>query len=416
MTSRLARLALTPIIALLLGACSRDGSGSKDSAQLADSAARAMADMPGMSGTADTSSASTAVTFTAAQIAKGQVRWAAPERATVTGSVEVPGQLVPNEDRTARLAAPAQARVLRVHVSPGDRVDSGARLVTLQSQDASMAHADLTKAAAELTSRRAAAAYATTARERAERLLALKAIPRQEYERAIADDEAAQAGLKQAEAELQRAQSNAEQLGVDPRDGTMVLRSPIAGVVTTRDAVPGAVVGAGAPLLAVTDPASLWLTVALPEALASDVHVGSTLRFTVAPLPTDTFVARVQSVSATFDAATRSLPVRGVVSNVDGRLRPEMYARVWVESTGSSAISVPDSAIQRLDGKTVVFLAQPDGTGGARFVKREVQIGGTSGGRTSIVGGLTLADRVVVSGAYAVKAQLAKAKMPKMEM
>ena len=141
------------------------------------------------------------------------------------------------------------------------------------------------------------------------------------------------------------------------------------------------------------------------------------MRFAVAPFPSDTFVARVQSVSAAYDPTTRSLPVRGVVSNTKGRFRPEMYARVWVEdAVGSAAITVPDSAIQRLDGKPVVFLAEPDGKGGARFVKREVQVGGTAGGRTSIIAGLTHADRVVVSGAYAVKAQMAKAKMPKMEM
>ena len=400
------------------GACARDARDNADSARASqDSAATAMADMPGMSGAADTTAAESSVTFSAGQVANGHVRWTVPGRARVRALVEVAGQLVPNEDRTARLAASAQARVLHVHVSPGDRVAAGARLVTLQSQDASMARSDVLKAAAELSARRAQAAYTKAARERADRLLALKAIPRQDYERAVADDEAAMAGEKQADAELRRATSNASQLGVDLENGSMVLKSPIAGVVTTRDASPGAVADAGAPLVTVTDPATLWLTAALPEALTADVRIGSLLRFTVAPLPEDTFVARVQSVSAAFDPVTRSLPVRGIVANPAGRLRPEMYARVWVEGApGSGAVAVPDSAIQRLDGKAVVFVAQPDGKGGARFVKREVRVGGSAGGMTSIVAGLAPTDAVVVSGAYAVKAQMAKAKMPKMEM
>ena len=414
-----AHAALRAIAVLLLAAaCSRDTGDGKDSAKRDSASAMAdMANMPGMSGTADTSQASSSTTFSAAQIANGHVQWAPPERAAISGVIEVTGQLVPNEDRTARLAAPAQARVLRVHVSPGERVDSGARLVTMQSQEASMAQADVMKATAEVTSRRSAAAYAKAARERADRLLALKAIPRQDYERAIADDEAAQAGARQAEAELQRAQSNAEQLGVDPRDGSMTLRSPIAGVVTARDAVPGAVVGAGTALMTITDPTALWLVVAIPEGIVSDVRIGSSLHFNVAPYPADTFAARVQSVSAAYDATTRSLPIRAAVENPRARLRPEMYARVWIEATDrSAAISVPDSAIQRLDGKTVVFVAHPDSQGGARFEKRVVQVGGSANGRTSIVSGLTPSDRVVVTGAYAVKAQLAKAKMPKMEM
>lgn len=421
----LARVGIPRLLALLSAtslaiACSRDRSETKAPETTAGTSMPSMpgmADTPGASALPDSASSTSSVSFTAAQISNGRVKWALPDQASVAGVVEVPGQLIANEDRTARLAAPAQARVLRVHVSPGDRVAAGARLVTLQSQEASMALADVGKATAELASRRAAATYAKAARDRAERLLALKAIPRQDYERAIADDELARAGVTQAEAELQRARSNAMQLGVDLETGSMTLRSPIAGVVTTRDVVPGAVVNAGAQIVTVTDPTALWLAIALPEAFASGVRVGSTLRFAVAPYPVDTFVARVQSVSATFDPTTRSLPVRGVVANSRGRLRPEMYARVWVEGAGRSAvITVPDSAVQRMDGKAVVFVAHPDGKGGARFEKRLVTVGSTAGSRASVLSGLSPGEAVVVAGAYAVKAQLAKGTMPKMEM
>jgi cobalt-zinc-cadmium efflux system membrane fusion protein len=406
--------------ALVLGqqACSRDTKPGK-----ADTSAdTSMANMPGMPAaaitrdSAGTASDNNSVTLTAAQIAHGRIAWAVPTSSTMSGTVEVPGQLVVNEDRTSRLAAPAQARVLAVHVSPGDRLSRGDRLVTLQSQDASMAQADVAKAQAEVSSRRAAAAYAKTARDRTERLLSLKAIPRQDYERAIADDELARAALSQAEAELTRARAGAEQLGVDLLTGAMILRSPIGGVVISREAVPGAVVGAGTTLVTVTDPTTLWLTVALPEQLVGAVRAGSSLRFTVAAFPNDTFMARVQSVSASFDPATRSLPVRGIVSNV-GRLRPEMFAKVWVVgSARQSAIIVPDSAIQRVDGKPVVFVAHPDGKGGARFEKRNVQLGASAGGSSTVTAGVTSSEAIVVRGAYAVKAELAKGKMPKMEM
>jgi membrane fusion protein, heavy metal efflux system len=402
------------------------GCGRDRESRSADSADTTMAGMPGMEGMAGMAGMSASasatpdtnvVTLTAAQIATVRVAWATLLTTTVTGEVEVPGQLVANEDRTARIAAPAQARVLGVHVSPGDRVTPGARLVTLQSQEGSAAYADVSKAQAEVASRRAGATYAKAARDRAERLLGLKAIPRQDYERAIADDEFARALLSQAEAELRRARSAAEQLGVDVQTGAMVLRSPIGGVVTTREVAPGAVVNAGTPLLAVTDPATLWLAVALPESFASGVGRGSTLRFTVAPYPADTFSARVQSVSAAFDAATRTLPVRGIVVNVRGRLRPEMYARVWVRgSSGTRVLTVPDSAVQRLGDKSVVFVAHPDGKGGARFERRDVELGRGSQGMIPVLRGLSGNELVVVAGAYAIKAQFAKGKMPAMVM
>lgn len=395
--------------------CSRDS--ASDRSEAASKEQSGTPATPGMQGMVDTATTAPSVTLTAAQIAHGGIKWAPATQSLIAGTVEVPGQLVANEDRTARLAAPAQARVLGVHVSPGQRVSAGSRLVTLQSPEASMAQADLAKAQAELASKRAAAAYARSAKDRAERLLALKAIPRQDYERAVADDELARAGVTQAIAELQRARSNASQLGIDVRAGTMTLRSPISGVVTTRDAIPGAVVSAGSPLVTVTDPAALWLTAALPEAFAAGVQVGSFLRFTVPAFPGETFTARVQSVSASFDPATRSLPVRGLVVNTQARLRPEMFARVWVESgTRQSLVTVPESAVQRMDGADVVFVAHPAAGGSARFEKREVRVAGTSDGRTAIASGLATGVPVVTQGAYAVKAELAKARMPEMEM
>ena len=116
-----------------------------------------------------------AITLTAAQVKHGGVRWELAESREVSGRIELPGQLVPNEDRTVRLGAPAQGRVMAVHIRPGERVTSGQPLITLQSEAASAAAADDEKARSELASRRAAATYARTARERADRLLAIKA-------------------------------------------------------------------------------------------------------------------------------------------------------------------------------------------------------------------------------------------------
>lgn len=401
---RLGRLEMICALPLLLAGC--------------DAAREETADEPASPAPAGAAlTGSMSVTLTAAQIANGKIAWAPVTLAATSVSVEVTGQLLVNDDRTARVSSPAQARAVTVHVSPGDRVARGARLVTLVSPEASTARSDVAKAQAEVSSRRAAAQYARSARDRAERLLNLKAIPRQDYERALADDELARASLSQAQSELVRARAGAQQLGLDPGSGAMVIRSPVAGVVTSRDVAPGTVVEAGAPLITVTDPGSLWLNVALPERLATGVRVGSTLRFTVAPYPRDTFPARVQSVSASYDPTTRSLPVRGLVVNSGGRLRPEMFARVWVESgAGEMFPVVPDEAIQRINGKPVVFVVQPQPNGAARFEMREIETRSTTGGRATISGGVRQGEIVVVQGAYAVKAELEKGRMSEMDM
>jgi len=358
------------------------------------------------------------VTLSAAQIQHGGVRWGAPTIGMAAGRAVVPGEVAPNEDRTARLGAPARGRVLAVAVRPGDRVSAGQLLVTLQSPDAEMAQSDAAKAEAELSARRAEAQYAASARARADRLLALKAIPRQDYDRAIADEERANAGLTQAEAELRRARATAQQLSTGgSANGGIALRAPSAGVVLARTAIPGTVVEAGAPLVIVSDPASLWLIVNAPEQLTALFYRGGALRFTVPAYPADTFSARVDAVGAALDPDTRTLSIRAIVANTTGRLKPHMLANVFVEGVGSSAAAfLPEDAVQLLQGKPHVFLVKPDDTGGARFERREVVLGSRAGGRVAVLRGLSATDVVVTAGAFAVKAEFQKAAMPKMEM
>ncbi len=402
----------------LAAACSRGAPEPKAEAVKTDTT------MPGMTG----ADSALEVVLTAAQVAHGRVRWAAAGTATDAGggSMSVfPGQLTPDEDRTARLGAPAQGRVLAVRVSPGDRVRKGQVLVTLQSPAAAMAQADLSKAASTVTSKRAQASFAKSARDRADRLLALKAIPRQDYEKAIADDQLAAAELTQAEAELQRSRMTASALGAtDAPEGEIALRSPQDGVVLERSAAPGAVVETGSPLVVVTDPAQLWLTVSAPEMVIGAIRTGISLRFTVPAYPADTFSGRVTAVGAGLDADTRTLPIRATVANTAGRLKPAMFASVSLPttaaapagSTASAHIVLPADAVQLLRGIPMVFEVMPDGAGGGHFMARRVEAGGSSGGRITITGGIAAGALLVVQGAFAVRAAIEKGKMPKMEM
>jgi cobalt-zinc-cadmium efflux system membrane fusion protein len=375
-----------------------------DSAAVSDS----MAGMPGIQ--------TGELTLTAQQVARGRIRWAPADSGTEAALVPLPGRLVPNEDRTARLGAPAGGRVTAVLVRPGDRVAAGRILVTLQSPEAGMAQSDLARAEAELGAKQAEARYAVGARQRAERLLALKSISRQEYERAIADDEQAHTAVAQAEAEVRRARSTAEQLGAGATPGLMEIRTPRAGVVLARSAVPGTVVEAGAPLAVVTDPSTLWLVVNAPESAAGLFRVGAPIRFVVPAFPADTFRAPIDAVGAGLDSATRTLPIRVAVANPGGRLKPEMLATVLAgAATGARVALVPAEAVQLIGGNPTVFIATPDAQG-VKLEARTVKTGSAAGGRVAVLEGLSAGELVVVEGAFTVKAQLQKSAMPEMEM
>ncbi len=83
---------------------------------------------------------------------------------------------------------------------------------------------------------------------------------------------------------------------------------------------------------------------------------------------------------------------------------------------GTRAVVLPADAVQLVRGTPTVFVATPDGKGGARFIGRAVDIGPRMGGRVTVLRGLAPGELVVIQGAFAVKAALEKGAMPKMEM
>jgi cobalt-zinc-cadmium efflux system membrane fusion protein len=197
----------------------------------------------------------------------------------------------------------------------------------------------------------------------------------------------------------------------------MVLRSPLSGVVLSRNAQAGAVVGAGTQLVSVTDPTSLWLQVNAPEKLASLFRVGGVLHFTVPAYPADKFDARVTAVGAALDPDSRTLLVRATVLNGNQKLKPEMLASVSVEGEGQAVVPVvPEDAIQLLDGRPTVFIAKPNNLGGATFFRRSVEVGSRTGSTVPVIRGLAAGELVVTAGGFSVKAELQKRSMPDMEM
>jgi membrane fusion protein, heavy metal efflux system len=352
------------------------------------------------------------LTLSAEQIGHGGVKWTPAALSTVTETVELPGGLKVDEDHTARISAPSRGRLLAIRANVGDRVARGQVLAALQSEDASAARANHAKATADLGHQQAALEYARTARERSERLLALKAVSPQDVERARTDEKAAAAALAQAQAEIERASTALALLDVDPTTGQILLKSVLSGVVLSRDAAAGAVVDAGATILVVTNPDYLWLQVAVPEQLAGTIAPGAKIRFTVPAFVGETFDARVHSLATAVDPNTRSVPVRAVIANRQRRLRPEMLATVHVDTgVPQTGVTVPEDAIQQADERTVVFIAEPDGRGGARFTRRDIQVAARTEGRRHIIRGVKDGELVVTEGAFTIKAQFGRSRI-----
>lgn len=328
-------------------------------------------------------------------------------------AVTVPGRLELDPTALETIGSITEGRITHVTVRVGDRVAAGQALVMIHSHEIMDARSRLATAKAQITAMEAERDLARTAADRARRLFDNKAMSVAEVERAEVTRKVAQANYDQAVAERDRAVALIEHLaglgplpaGADEHD--VIVRTPIAGVVTSREAQPGTVVLPGTPLVTVGNPDRLQIGMHLPEQAAAGVHPGASVRYAMTEAPTERFDAVVTRVAPTVDTLTRTVEV---VAQLRGRTtgRAESFVQADIEGTGTApALVVPATAVQAMQGDTVVIVSEPRGEG--LFIKAvPVRVGRRTTDRVEVLGGVSSGTTVVVRGAAIAKAELLK--------
>jgi len=324
-------------------------------------------------------------------IARAEAR---PARQGVTAL----GELRVNENGYAAVATPIAARVAALHVDAGETVSPGQVLAELQSPELGRA-----RAAYEAAAARGELAAKTLARKRglaAERIVSLGEL--QQAESTAAE---AQAALRAARASL--AALGAPTSGTRGGDPSrFALRSPIGGTVLERNALRGETADPAQPLFRVADLATLWLVVQAFERDAVRLTEGSEAEVTLAAVPGQKLRGQVVRVGREVGSESRTVPVRIDLANPGG-LRPGMSATAWLplaETTGT-VVTVPATALQRIEEGWSVFIPRGEGT----FEMRPVGRGRDLGGEVEILSGLQAGTAVVVDGAFLLKAEADKA-------
>src|SRR5207244_9296888 len=94
----------------------------------------------------------------------------------------------------------------------------------------------------------------------------------------------------------------------------------------------------------------------VPELALSQVKDGQNLQITLDALPDKAYDGRVYAINPLIDANGRSIVIRAVVPNRDGRLRPGMFARVRLfTSEARAALVVPEESLFPLGEDKYVY-------------------------------------------------------------
>jgi Cu(I)/Ag(I) efflux system membrane fusion protein len=164
----------------------------------------------------------------------------------------------------------------------------------------------------------------------------------------------------------------------------------------------GMTVMPGQTLAKVNGLATLWLEADVPEAQSAGIRVGAPVSAVFAAWPERPYPGRVTALLPEVNRDARTVRVRAELSNAERILRPGMFARVRIGSpTARESLLVPSEAVISSGTRTVIIVPEAEG----RFRPVEVRIGRERDGKTELLGGLQLGDKVVTSGQFLIDSE-----------
>lgn len=183
---------------------------------------------------------------------------------------------------------------------------------------------------------------------------------------------------------------------------TYALASPLAGVVTARNANPGEQTG-DRVLFTVADLSTVWVEVALFPRDRTRVQAGQSVQVRSGETG-QVAEGKVVYVAPFGSASNQTLAARVLLDNAEGQWAPGLYVTVDVTLARQEVpVAVRNEAIQVLDGAPAVFVERPGG-----FQPVPVETGRSDGEATEIVRGLAAGERYVAGNSFILKSELGK--------
>lgn len=283
------------------------------------------------------------------------------------------------------LAFRVAGRVNSREVEVGTPVKAGQPVATLDPQDYALA---VRAAEAQLAAAEAEAQLAQQDLERFTELRAQNFIAQAELDRRRTAADAAQARVRQLRADVAR-QAN--------QRAYTRLTAPHAGVMTAIDFEAGQVVAAGQPLAQLARNGEREVRIDVPENAVDALRAAETLTVRLWAQPDRTYAGRLRELSPMADATSRTYSARISLLQPDAAVRLGMTATVEAGRAAEAALSVPQSALFRVNGQPQVWVVDRQ-TG--KVAARGVQVGALAGERAAIVAGLAAGEWVVTAGVH----------------
>lgn len=290
------------------------------------------------------------------------------------------------------VAAPVAGFVDHVEVALGVDIQAGQMLARIRSPELLALERGVLDADTHLR-----LADAKLHRDRT--LLAEGIIAMIRYEETRSDHDRALTALKEAEQLLSAVGFSEADIRTLKRgrklSDSLVVRSPIAGIILERMATAGQRVDLLAPLFKVGRLDELWLEIDMPSERLSEARIGDHVTIENTELG-----ARITHIGQQVSPTSQSALVRAVVERKTDAIRPGQHVNVQLMHASTDQLfRVPLTALFSHEGKDWVFVTTPQG-----YAPRTVSVASRDQREAVIHAGLQEGDEVVVRGVVALKA------------
>ncbi|HEU0187826.1 MAG TPA: efflux RND transporter periplasmic adaptor subunit [Gallionellaceae bacterium] len=307
----------------------------------------------------------------------------------------IPAQVVIPGNQMFIVSTPLPAMVEQTLVGVGDHVGKGQPLARLQSPALAEAQRGLLQASTQQK-------LAKDNLARDEQLWKDGIISESRYRIALSQHTEAAAVLAERKQMLRLSGMSDNAIAQLESGGNLnsllVIASPIEGVVLDKSVNAGQRLEAAMPLFQVAKLQPLSLEIQAPLASTQDIKIGAAVI-----VPGSNAKGKVSAIGQSLSNSNQTILIRALIHQGSQNLRPGQFveASIATSAKGVAQWSIPNSALARVSGKSLVFVETANG-----FRAEQVSVLHEGDQNSLVSGNFNGGEKIAVRGISALKAML----------
>lgn len=350
--------------------------------------------------------------LTEAQEKNAKIQTAPLSMMDIELQITIPAQFKARNQSIERIYSPIDGKITNVFVEPGTVLKIGQPIVQIKSDEISQIQLEFLEKILDID--------ANTNELRAQYNLSLQNYNR---ERTLYNEKiSSRADYEAANAQLRKDKANLDALNIKRNSLINVYRQRLAvyggsidnvlktrqiypyvtikatknGVLLERKVNPGEIVEKNRELFNLADLKTIWLVGYAFEKDSPYLHLGEAVTGTIEERNGASINGVLSYVSPILDSTTKTLEVRADIPNKNFKIKPNMYAEMFVNTGVAHVLAIPTDAVEKFGDYNFAYVKIAPHT----YEERKVETGKKNDQYTEVISGVKAGEEVVTRGSF----------------